>query len=468
MVNQEFALMAHLMRRAGFGAPFEELEARTAKGYEATVEELLQPEKQPDMERDIMMRYKTEWVSQAGLEGQQEEWTYQMINSKRPLQEKIALFWHGILCTGHAKCEYPRQQQLELNMFRTVGMGSFRELLQALSKDPAMVFYLDNCMSHKDAINENWGRELLELFSLGVGMDGEQNYSEDDVKEAARAFTGWTVTNSIPRYPYGKYEASFIYDPSDHDEANKTFLGETGNFNGEDIVDIIVKQPGTARFVARHLYNFFVADEPQVPAWKDTPPRDTEAIKMLEEEYFRSNYDISSMLRVLFNSNFFKNSRFEKVKSPTETVVGTMRLVGDYTTPKLGLNALTLNIRYMGQDLLNPPTVEGWHTGKEWIDSGTLVERINFTADQVGNTDLPGVKNIIERFNSEGSTISHEQFISGCLEMLGAYELTPETHSQLMEMAQSEGEVKTGTPEFETRVGQMLQSIVATTEYLFA
>ena len=468
MVNQEFALMAHLMRRAGFGAPFEELEARTAKGYEATVEELLQPDKQPDMERDIMMRYKTEWVSQAGLEGQQEEWTYQMINSKRPLQEKIALFWHGILCTGHAKCEYPRQQQLELNMFRTVGMGSFRELLQALSKDPAMVFYLDNCMSHKDAINENWGRELLELFSLGVGMDGEQNYSEDDVKEAARAFTGWTVTNSIPRFPYGKYEASFIYDPSDHDEANKTFLGETGNFNGEDIVDIIVKQPGTARFVARHLYNFFVADEPQVPAWKDTPPRDTEAIKMLEEEYFRSNYDISSMLRVLFNSNFFKNSRFEKVKSPTETVVGTMRLVGDYTTPKLGLNALTLNIRYMGQDLLNPPTVEGWHTGKEWIDSGTLVERINFTADQVGNTDLPGVKNIIERFNSEGSTISHEQFISGCLEMLGAYELTPETHSQLMEMAQSEGEVKTRTPEFETRVGQMLQSIVATTEYLFA
>ena len=331
-----------------------------------------------------------------------------------------------------------------------------------------MVFYLDNCMSHKDAINENWGRELLELFSLGVGMDGEQNYSEDDVKEAARAFTGWTVTNSIPRYPYGKYEASFIYDPSDHDEADKTFLGESGNFNGEDIVDIIIKQPGTARFVARHLYNFFVADEPQVPAWKDTPPIDIAAIKLLEEEYFRSNYDISSMLRVLFNSDFFKNSQFEKVKSPAETVVGTMRLVGDYTTPKLGLNALTLTIRYMGQDLLNPPTVEGWHTGKEWIDSGTLVERINFTADQVGNTALPGVKNIIERFNSEGSTISHERFIGGCLEMLGAYELTPETSSQLMDMAQSEGEVKTGTPEFETRVGQMLQSIVATTEYLFA
>ena len=156
------------------------------------------------------------------------------------------------------------------------------------------------------------------------------------------------------------------------------------------------------------------------------------------------------------------------MKNPTEVVIGTLRLVGNTERPSPETMDWAIDITNMGQDLLNPPSVEGWHTGKEWIDSGTLVERINFTADQVGNTDLPGVKNIIERFNSEGSTISHEQFISGCLEMLGAYELTPETHSQLMEMAQSEGEVKTRTPEFETRVGQMLQSIVATTEYLFA
>ena len=236
------------------------------------------------MERDIMMRYKSEWVSQAGLEGQQEEWTYRMINTKRPLEEKMALFWHGVLCTGHAKCEYPRQQQMEFDMFRFQGLGSFHELLQGLAKDPAMVFYLDNCMSHKGAINENWGRELLELFSLGVGMDGKENYSEDDVKEAARAFTGWTVSSAIPRYPYGRYETRFIFDPNDHDNDLKTFQGETGNFNGQDIIDIIVKQPGAARFVARHLYNFFVADEPQVPAWKNTPPRDPEAIKILEED----------------------------------------------------------------------------------------------------------------------------------------------------------------------------------------
>ena len=224
MAKEDVALMAHLMRRAGFGAPLEEVEARAAKGYEATVEELLHPEQQPELERDILRRYRTDWVVQAGLEQQQEEWTFSMINTKRPLEEKIALFWHGILPTGQAKLEFPRQQYAELTMFRKLGMGSFRDLLVGLATDPAMVFFLDNCMSHKGAINENWGRELLELFSLGVGMDGQFNYSEDDVKEAARAFTGWTVANSMPRYPYGRYASRFVYDPTDHDDGDKTFL----------------------------------------------------------------------------------------------------------------------------------------------------------------------------------------------------------------------------------------------------
>ena len=468
MADKEIALMAHLMRRAGFGATFEELEARAAKGYEATVDELLDPEGQPELEKDLMMRYQPQWVSQAGLEGQQEEWTYRMINTKRPLEEKIALFWHQIFVTGHAKCEYPKQQTIEFDMFRRDGLGKFDNLLQGLAKDPAMMFYLDNCMSHKDAINENWGRELLELFSMGVGMDGQVNYTEDDVKECARAFTGWTVTNSIPRYPYGKYEAKFIYDSNDHDFGEKTFLGETGNWNGEDIINIVAKQAGTARFISRHLYNFFVSDEPQVPAWQNTPPGDPATIKSLEDEYFRTNYDIRSMLRVLFKSDAFKNSRFTKVKSPTETVVGTMRLVGDFSMPKPGMNAMSLNIRYMGQDLMNPPTVEGWHTGREWIDSGTLVERINFTADAVGNTSHPGIQSIIQRLVAQGPTITAEQLVDGCLDMLGAYVLADVTRNELLALAKADGDLRTGTPEFETRVGQMLQSIVATTEYLFA
>ena len=460
--------MAHLMRRAGFGATYDETEARAAKGYEATVEELLHPEGQPDIALDVLQRYYMEWKDLVALENNQMYWTYRMINTGRPLEEKMALFWHGILCTGYSKSDHGMQLQIQLDTFRRHGMGSFPNLLLELSKDPAMVFYLDNCMSHKGAINENYGRELLELFSMGVGMDGLPNYTEEDVKECARAFTGWTIANKIPRYPHGHYDSQFIYNPDDHDGGEKTFLGETGSWNGEDIINVIAKQPATARFLSRHLYNFLVADEPQVPSWQDTPPRDPAAIKLLEDEYFRSNYDIRSMLRVLFNSHFFKEARFAKVKSPAEAVVGTMRLVGDFTFPKPGVYPIALEIRYMGQDLLNPPTVEGWHTGKEWIDSGTLVERINFAADQVGNTDLPGVRAIIDRLSSEGPTISPERLVDRCLEMLGAYELAEETRGKLVAHAQRQGEMGTGMEDFAQRVGQMLQLMVATQEYQFA
>jgi uncharacterized protein (DUF1800 family) len=323
-------------------------------------------------------------------------------------------------------------------------------------------------MSHKGAINENYGRELLELFSMGVGMDGHPNYTEDDVKECARAFTGWTISTPIPRYPYGVYTARFIYNPEDHDDGEKTFLGETGNWNGEDIVNIIAKQPATARFLSRHMYNFFVADDVQVPGWQNTPPKDPEAIKMLEDEYFRSNYEVRSMLRVLFNSDAFKNARFAKIKSPVEAVVGTTRLVEDFKAPKPGVPALVAEMRYMGQDLANPPTVEGWHTGQEWIDSGTLVERINFTADQLGNIELPGIRAIIDRLAAEGPTISAERLVDRCLELLGHYELADDTRSMLVEHAQKGGELRTGGEDFAQRVGQMLQLIASTQEYLFA
>ena len=468
MPGKDTALMAHLMRRAGFGAPYDELEARADKGYEATVEELLHPEDQPDIEVDLLRRYFPQWRHLEQMEMGQTYWTYRMINTKRPLQEKIAVFWHGVLCTGYSKSENGGQLQRQINLFRLQGMGNFANLLVQVSQDPAMVFYLDNCMSHKGAINENYGRELLELFSLGVGMDGEPNYTEEDVQECARAFTGWTIANPIPQFPYGRHEVLFMYNPDDHDDGEKTFLGETGRWNGEDVIDIIAKQPATARFISRHLYNFFVADEPGVPAWQGTPPHDPAAIKLLEDEYFRSNYDMRSVLRVLFNSEFFKNARFAKVKSPVETTVGTIRLVRDFTSPKHGLLPISMETRYMGQDLLNPPTVEGWHTGKEWIDSGTLVERINFAADQVGNTDLPGVRSIIDRLGSEGTVLSAERLVDGCLELVGSYELSEETRGKLVTHARKGGELRTDTEEFAQRVGQTLQLIVATQEYLFA
>ena len=466
--SNDIMLMAHLMRRAGFGASYEELEQRAAKGYEATVEELLHPEDLPDMQMDVMYRYMHGWRDMNGLMANQGYWTYRMVNSPRQLEEKICLFWHGIFCVGDSKCMRARQILLELNNFRSHGLGNFQDLLMFLSTDPAMLYYLDNQLSHKEAVNENWGRELLELFSMGVGMDGEANYSEDDVKACAQAFTGWTIANAIPRYPYGSYANRFLYNKFDHIEEDKTFLGETGNWNGDDVVRIICKHPATARFVARHLYNFFVADEPQVPAWQHTPPRDPELIKALEDEYFRSGYEIRSMLRVLFNSDSFKNAQFQKVKNPSEVVAGTLRIVGDFTTPKPRFYDPALQIRYMGQDLLNPPTVEGWHTGKEWIDSGTLVERVNFAAGEMGRTDSTGIKDIVSRLASRGDVISADDLLDGCLELLGGYSLMQETRDLFLSQALKASELHTGSEEFASQVSQLLQLIVATQEYQFA
>ena len=418
------------------------------------------------LELDLAERYFIEWNQ--FTRGVPEYFMWRMINSKSQLEEKMVLFWHGILCTADSKTQSYSTSYVELEMFRRYGMGSFRDLLVEISRDPAMVFFLDNCLSHKGAINENYGRELLELFSLGVGMDGQFNYSEDDVKECSRAFTGWTIGNSIPGQPYGRYDAKFIYNPDDHDDGVKTFLGETGRLNGEDVIDIIVKQPAAARFLSRHLYNYFVADEAQVPAWMDTPPQDMETIKLLEEEYFRSGYNIRSMLRVLFNSDAFKNARFSRIKSPIETVVGTMRLIGNWTSPKPGFESIFEEMKHMGQEPLNPPSVEGWHTGREWIDGGTLVERINYTADNVGNINHPGIRELVNRLGSEGATMSPEGLVDGCLRMLGHYELADETRDMLVVHAQAGVELHTDNKEFPQHVAQMLQLIVATKEYLHA
>ena len=466
MADNEIMLMAHLMRRAGFGASYAELERLADQGYAATVDALLFPEAQPDLDLDVMQRYMG-WRDMGYLAANQGYWTYRMVNSPRQLQEKLCLFWHSIFCVGDSKIMAPHNILAQLDKFRSHGLGSFHDLLLEMSSNPAMLYYLDNQLSHKDAVNENWGRELLELFSMGVGMDGQPNYTEEDVKACAQAFTGWTVGNGIPRYPYGRHFNQFLYNRLDHIEGEKTFLGETGNFNGQDIIRIIARQPATARFVARHLYNFFVADEPQVPAWQDTPPRDLAAIKLLEDEYFRSGYEIRSMLRVLLNSDFFKEARFSKVKSPAELVCSTLRFMGDFTRPKPRMYDMALEIRYMGQDLMNPPTVEGWHTGKEWIDSGTLVERVNYAASEMGRIDAPGIKAVVRRFSDAGPIVSAGDLLDGCLEMLGGYQLMDETRNLFMTYLENEENIATGGAEFAQQVGQMLQLIVSTQEYQF-
>jgi len=471
------ALMAHLLRRAGFGATFQEVEAYCAQGYQATVEELLHPERRPDIEEDLLERYYTDWKESRNIEGALTETVYRMNANaaSRPLQEKMVLFWHGVFATGLAKVLHEKTMLNQIEMFRTFGLGNFRELLVRLARDPAMIFWLDNNFNHKGAPNENWGRELLELFAMGVGMDGQPNYTEDDVKEVARAFTGWTIDDdNVASIPFGKIPWRFRYLPEDHDDGEKTVLGHTGRFNGEDVIDIICQQPSTARFVSRHLYNFFVADEPQVPAWQSTPPRDPAAIRVLEQAYFDSHYDIRAMLRVLFNAGFFKSEqvRFARVKSPAEVVVGTLHLLGDFKFPKRGIFETALGCRYMGQDLLNPPSVEGWHTGKEWIDSGSMVERVNFVADQVTNLRQPGVRAIVDTLLARGTVLSPEAVVDGCLELMGQLRLNAATRQPILEQVGSAGPVRTDTPEAceaaQETILRAMRMIGSTREYQFA
>ncbi len=465
MSNKEVrAELAHLMRRAGFGATKEELDRFEAQGYEATVEELIDPaEEQPAGEMALLLRYMPGCLLPGGvpLPGQY-NWMYNMITTQRPLEEKVALFWHHVFATGNSKVDNCDQMLEQLVMFRRYGTGNYREMLVQLSKNPAMIFWLDNNENHRDAVNENWGRELLELFSLGVS-----NYTEVDVREASRAFTGWTIMPKLPRQPFGRFPWSFEYLAEDHDDGVKTFLGHTGKLNGEDIIDIIVREPATARFICRHLYNFFVADEVQVPAWTIEPARDEEALDMMVTAFEESGYEMKAVLRLMLNSEFFKNARYSKIKSPAEVVASTLKLVGTYRTPEPSIPDIGPQAGYMGQSLLDPPSVEGWYTGSEWINSGSLLARINFVADRVADTSLPGVKQIIDSMKGDGVS-TPEQLLESSLEHMGYLEIGEETRQQLMDHAKAEGNMDWSNEEASsTRVGEMLALVGATTEYQF-
>lgn len=441
MGRQDVELMAHLMRRAGFGATRDEIDTYVAKGYEETVDNLLSPGDSTWMGDYMIRRFDHEASGMINHRGAARSWLYRMITTSAPLQEKMNLFWHGLFATGVPKVINGRVLFDQIGMFRRYGMGRFDKMLVELSKDPAMIVWLDNQDNHSGAINENWGRELLELFSMGVG-----GYSEEDIKECARAFTGWTIGNADymmvrsrrdSDWPYGRIAYHFEYREDDHDSGEKTFLGQKGNFDGGDIINIICRQESTARFFARHLYHFFVADEPPVPAWPYTPPRDPDAINILVKAYFDSDFDVTFMLKTLFNSDFFKSEdvRYEKVKGPTEFVVGVLRLTGEFDMPRREMISRYAQITWMGQELHNPPSVEGWHQGTEWVDTGTLIERINFASEQFGDTSKPGVKAIVDLVKGDDIALEPEQLVDICLDRMGAISVSDETREVLIGFA---------------------------------
>jgi uncharacterized protein (DUF1800 family) len=349
--------IAHLMRRAGFSCGAEELQQRAAKGLDATINELVRYEEQPDVD-DLFDAYARTQYSDPPLTFKeiQQFWLHRMIKSPRQLQEKMSLFWHGHFATSNYKVNNTGYMLGQYLFFRKNALGDFRTILQGISRDPAMLVWLDNIYNTKRAPNENYAREVMELFSLGTG-----NYTEGDIRQAARAFTGWQIKSD-----------KFWVNIRDHDFTDKTVLGVTGRLNGDDVIDILVAHPATAQFMARKLLRFFATERPS-QQWVDR----------IAGVFRSTNGNMRAVVEAIFRSNeFFAPLADNRThKSPAEFAVGAIREFDGM----LSLETTANHVRMMGQDLFNPPTVKGWDGGENWVNTSTLLARINFAGDLTNN-----------------------------------------------------------------------------------
>lgn len=283
-------------------------------------------------------------------------WANRMLVTQRPLEEKMALFWHGHFATSEEKVRDYRKMLRQNQLFRDKGSGNLRDLLIGVAQDPAMLAFLDAGVNVKGAPNENFAREIMELFTMGVG-----NYTETDIREAARAFTGWNFVN-----------LDFVVAPEKHDDSVKTFLGRRGPFDGVGVIDVILAQPVTAEFVAGKIYRYFVREDPS-PALK----------AQLGARLRESGYEIAPLLETIFLSRDFYSpaSVATRIKPPVELVVSTYRRMGLSEIPGVpDFNDVT---EALGQKLFYPPTVAGWAHGRSWITPGLLLARGNFVYDTV-------------------------------------------------------------------------------------
>ncbi len=281
-------------------------------------------------------------------------WANRMVDSNNPLQEKMALFWHGHYAVNESKVRDYRKLLIEIELFQEMGTGNFRDLMVAVAQDPAMLSFLDAGVNVKGAPNENFAREIMELFTMGVG-----NYSERDIREAARAFTGWNYA-----------DLEFVINEDEHDNGVKQFLGRSGNLDGVEVIDIIMEQPVTAEYIAGKIYRFFVRDD-----------LSSELQNELGNLFRDSNYEVAPLLETIFQSKDFYSAASvgTHIKSPIELAVSTYVKLGLEDVP--GVPDFNSATGALGQTLFRPPTVAGWAGGRSWITPGLLLERGNFARD---------------------------------------------------------------------------------------
>jgi hypothetical protein len=353
----------HLYRRAAFGANREELLLAEKRGLQATLDLLLQGEPGCDDLLPSLLtagQYTAEADRAAELRGW---WLYCMLHSGHPLREKLTLFWHNHFATSIAKVQSTREMFQQNKLLREYALGKFGPFLLAVSKDAAMLHWLDSNSNIKGKPNENYAREIMELFSLGVG-----HYTEKDIREAARAFTGWHTDSD----GFG-----FEFNPRLHDDGIKTVLRQTGNWNGDDVVRILLQQPAAALFLVRKLYSFYVSETHKPP---------DSFLEPLADSFRKSDYDIAALMRrILSSRHFFSDYAFrQRIKSPVEFVLGAVRSVyREYDTKDKRYKPLTQqnlvrHIDAMGQVLFAPPNVKGWRGAKAWLNTATMLARDNF------------------------------------------------------------------------------------------
>ncbi|MDX1940907.1 MAG: DUF1800 domain-containing protein [Saprospiraceae bacterium] len=363
----------HLYWRAGFGLSPKEWQERQNWSIKQAVDALFLEAKKiesipvPGRDLDLgalrqmdkkeaaeLLKKERQVVAQQNI-----AWVQRMANpNESSLLERMSFFWHG-----HFACQSKSGilAVTQLNTIREHALGNFRDLVLAIAKDPSMIRFLNNQQNRKDSPNENFARELMELFTIGRG-----HYTEQDIKEAARAFTGWSSTVA----------GEFIFRERQHDFGQKTFMGKKGNFNGDDIIDIILEKRETAGFITRKIYRHFVNEEVNEQIVKD-----------LANQFYKSNYDISKLMRGIFESEWFyaDENMGTKIKSPVELVAGIMRTLNVQFSND---QAILFTQKALGQMLFNPPNVAGWPGGKSWIDNATLMFRLNLVPGIINSTEL--------------------------------------------------------------------------------
>jgi uncharacterized protein (DUF1800 family) len=399
---------AHLMNRAGFGGSPAAIENLRALGMNGAVSWFLDYERIPDdtpapdwahpdpdlIARREAIRKAADPETQRLLQSQmyQEEnaemadlrywWLRRMALGPRPFQEKMTLFWHGHFATSYEKVHNPYFLWLQNETLRQNATGNFNQLLIAVAEDPAMLLYLDGADSHKNHPNENFAREVMELFTLGEG-----HYTEQDIQQAAKAYTGWGLSQDRLHYQY---------HPGNHDTGPKTVFGQTGNYSGEDVLNMICAKPECARFIAERLWRFFVQDDPPAPC-----------VNALAGVLQKTNMDLKQTMRTLFRSKEFYAPEVirSQIKSPVQWLIqATHQLEAPLPTQSMSLVIL----RQLGQELFQPPNVKGWDGGIAWITTNNLLDRYNYAAALVeGNrVPLPGLqgqmRNLLNSVSPDG------------------------------------------------------------------